>query len=278
MEAGNCPKGCSGHGNCDTITAMCFCNPGWTGTDCSLQMPLQGAMAAEIPQQPAAVNHSKAVDEPSVQTLLDLANGACNGCSKEHGVCVNSQCFCDLGFAPPTCSQGSAPGTARGGSDTAFWSAPMPEERHQHKDKGSLFGMGSSSLFPTIDYSALSRQNFVNPFNPSTWANGWGQQQQGGQGRLLPDGSFAPATSSFASFDEPAAEPSQAVPAFPVQQNPLPAPSMSFQQFQQPASYLPSNYGVQMSAPAAPVSATNPFLSMDNSGINNQLLREMMQA
>lgn len=71
MVPPECPGRCSGHGECNSVTGMCMCQPGWSGPACSIApaCPLNGA------------------------------GQMCNGV----GECVNAVCACTAGWSGAAC-------------------------------------------------------------------------------------------------------------------------------------------------------------------------------
>jgi hypothetical protein len=135
-----CPRNCfqsatPAQGTCNTATGVCACNAGWGGADCSVaQMMCPGpqsppcsgrgscvlstgqcqcypqVMLDNLPSNVPARNFTFRYTGTYCQTFvcptLMLPDGTMTVCSN-HGMCTDTQCNCNQGFAGADCSVGT---------------------------------------------------------------------------------------------------------------------------------------------------------------------------
>ncbi|XP_059078932.1 teneurin-m-like isoform X2 [Tigriopus californicus] len=95
----NCPKGCSGHGEC--VLGQCQCQPGFDGPDCGQSIcPLLCTGNGEYEDgQCRCYPGWKGLECQLRHDECEVAD--CNG----HGKCVNGQCNCARGFRGDHCQE-----------------------------------------------------------------------------------------------------------------------------------------------------------------------------
>jgi len=93
-----CSPKCGPHGSCTDVNT-CTCHPGWTGPTCETCVKRQGC------QNGVCQQGNDCVCNPTwAGSLCDQP--VCNGCSKEHGQCVEpGLCKCDLGWKNENCTE-----------------------------------------------------------------------------------------------------------------------------------------------------------------------------
>merc|ERR1719502_1794558 len=116
--APSCPNHCSGRGECDQIgvdAAVCRCQPGYGGADCSLRVcpnDCSGHGHCRAPShEPLSVQHAWAptCECHSGFTGFDCSLRACpEGCNGR-GYCYNATCRCFPGFTGSSCALAACP-------------------------------------------------------------------------------------------------------------------------------------------------------------------------
>jgi hypothetical protein len=96
-EEYHCPENCSGNGLCNQAEKKCDCFEGYKGKDCGKKK-----------KKKASRKNSTDVEEAKNNSSLNDTNwfitDDCDKACSKHGLCVNSECYCEEDYTYEDCS------------------------------------------------------------------------------------------------------------------------------------------------------------------------------
>lgn len=100
-QAVGCPGDCNAHGSC--LHGKCFCEPGYSGADCSVEVACPAQCSGN-----GLCSRGLCFCEPGWSGADCSAATLCPGDCSRNGVCFRGACLCNPGWSGVDCSQKQA--------------------------------------------------------------------------------------------------------------------------------------------------------------------------